>query len=185
MRKAIFLDRDGTLIEDGGYVCRVEDVKFYLEVIPALSLLKKDYLFFIITNQSGIEKGLITVEKFHEVNEYMLDRLKEYGINIEKTCFCPHTSSSNCDCRKPKTRYIEEIVSGFGISLKGSWVIGDHPSDVEMGKNAGCKTVYLLTGHGAKHLPEIESSGIKPTVISDDLLHAAKIIKKLDNDEKK
>lgn len=184
MKKAIFLDRDGTLIEDGGYVFRVEDVKFYPEVISGLNLLKKDYMFFIITNQSGIEKGLITFEDFHKVNDFMLSLLKENGIIIERTYFCPHAPSSNCDCRKPKTKYMDEIVSEFReISLKDSWTVGDHPTDVIMGKNAGCKTVYLLTGHGKKHLPELESSGIKPTIIAENFLDAAKGI--LSQKEKK
>ena len=84
----------------------------------------------------------------------MLDELKKHGIKIEKTYFCPHQPNEKCDCRKPSTKSVMDAVKNFDIDLSRSWVVGDHASGIQMGKNAGCKTVYLLTGHGAKHLKE-------------------------------
>jgi D,D-heptose 1,7-bisphosphate phosphatase len=175
MSKAIFLDRDGTLTEDKGYVYKIEDFKLHHGVIEGLRLLKNDYLFFIITNQSGIEKGLYTTEDFHKFNNFLLEQLRTQNIEIEKTYFCPHING--CDCKKPSTKYLKETESEFKINLKISWVIGDHPSDIIMGKNAGCKTAYLLTGHGRKHYEELEMKGITPNIIVYDFLSAAKQIR--------
>ncbi len=175
MKKAIFLDRDGTLIEDKGYEHKIDSLKIYQGVIEGLKLLQEDYSFFIITNQSGIERGFYSTEDFYQFNNYFLRQLEKQGVIIERTYFCPHIKG--CKCKKPNTKFIEEIVSEYGIDLVESWVIGDHPSDIIMGKNAGCKTAYLLTGHGEKHLKELESIGIRPTIIASDFLIAARQIK--------
>lgn len=179
MKKAIFLDRDGTLIEEGGYVYSIDKVKFYPDVFDALKILSKEYIFFIITNQSGIGEGVYTLKEFEITNNYIVEQLKQKGINIQRTYFCPHSKDSKCDCRKPSIKYIKEIISEFKeISLKNSWVIGDHPCDVLMGINAGCKTAYLLTGHGAKHLNELYDLRVKPTIITENFMQAAKEILK-------
>lgn len=175
MKKAIFLDRDGTVIEDTGYAYKIEDFILFPEAVEGLKLLKDDYKFFIITNQSGIGKGLFTVEDFHKFNTHLVETLAGYDITIERTYFCPHIGG--CDCRKPSTKYVQEIVKEYSVDLDRSWVIGDHPSDVEMGNRVGCKTVYLLTGHGEKHFRELESGGMEPTIIAPDFLEAAKGVK--------
>jgi len=139
-------------------------------------MLKGEYAFFIITNQSGIGMGLFTEHDFKRFNDYLIERLREQEITIEKTYFCPHTGG--CDCRKPSTKFIEDIVRKYRVDKAKSWVIGDHPSDVIMGITAGCGTVYLLTGHGKKHFQELESGRVKPTIIAPDFLTAARGIKK-------
>lgn len=174
MQKAIFLDRDGTLIEDKGYEHKIETLRIYSGVIEGLKLLKEDYLFFIITNQSGIEKGYYTVEDFHNFNNHLLKNLEEHNIKIEQTYFCPHISG--CECKKPSTKFIEEIVSLYNINLEKSWVIGDHLSDIEMGIRAGCKTVYLLTGHGKKHLSDLGEKRLDATIVGKSFLSVAKKI---------
>jgi D-glycero-D-manno-heptose 1,7-bisphosphate phosphatase len=177
MKRAIFLDRDGTLIEDKGYVHKIEDFELLPGVITGLKLLKnKDYLFFIITNQSGIGKGLYNKADFYKFNNYLLTKLNENNIKIEKTCFCPHIPEDNCECRKPKTKYIEEIANEFEINLHKSWVIGDHLSDTVMGLNSGCQTIYLLTGHGKEDFNKLRISKIKPTYIANNFLSASKKI---------
>jgi len=173
LEKAVFLDRDGTLIEDIGYAHRIEDLHFLPGVIEGLERLQEHFLFFIITNQSGIERGLYTVDDFHKFHNYFLYQLKCHGIEIERTYYCPHVGG--CDCKKPSTKYIDEAIRLFGIESRDSWVIGDHPSDITMGKNARCKTVYLLTGHGKKHLGELEKEA-RPTMISNDFLSAVESI---------
>jgi D-glycero-D-manno-heptose 1,7-bisphosphate phosphatase len=170
MKKGVFLDRDGTLIEDKGYEHKVETMVVYDGVTEGLRLLRKDFLFFIITNQSGIGKGYYTIEEFHKFNNHLINHLRRHGVTLEKTCVCPHTGG--CDCRKPKTRFIEELAFEYHIDMKESWVIGDHPSDMRMGISAGCKTAYLLTGHGQKHLKQLSLENIIPTMICKTFLSA-------------
>jgi histidinol-phosphate phosphatase family protein len=171
MNKAIFLDRDGTIIEDTGYAHKIEDLILFPEAVEGLKLLKDEYKFFIISNQSGIEKGLFTVEDFLHFNNHLLTLIARDGIVIERTCFCPH--EGGCDCRKPSTKFVDEISREYSIDLAKSWVIGGHPSDVAMGIKAGCMTVYLLTSHGEKHLHELDAKGIEPTLIASDFYQAA------------
>lgn len=172
MNKALFLDRDGTLNEDPGYVHKIEDFKLLPKTIEALKSLK-DFKFFIITNQSGIGRKFFTKDDFERFNNHLIDVLKENNITIEKTFVCPHHPNEECDCRKPNIKVIKEVEKKFNIDLKKSWVIGDHPHDIEMGKNAGCRTIYVLTGHGQKHLNESE---IKSDFTAGNLLEASKFI---------
>ena len=176
MDKVILLDRDGTLNNDIDYVHKVEDFELLPGVIVGLKLLSKDFIFVVITNQSGISRGLYTEEDMHKFNEKLVNELKKENIEIKKIYFCPHAPEDNCDCRKPSTKYIKEAEKEFDIDLNNSWVIGDHPSDVEMGANSGCKAVYLLTGLGKKHFEDLEKNNIKPTFIAESFLHAAKFI---------
>jgi len=173
-QRALFLDRDGTLIEDKGYEYRVKTLKLYPDVIEGLKLLQKEYLFFIITNQPGIARGFYTVEQFHEFNNHLLSILKNEGIEITETCFCTHFKG--CDCRKPSTRFVEDLVAKYSLNLADSWVIGDHPSDVEMGLNAGCRTAYLMTGHGEKHFQELKDRSVRPDLVAESFLTAAQRI---------
>lgn len=175
-KKAVFLDRDGTLNDDQGFVHKIEDFKLLPGVIEGLKLLQENFIFIIITNQPGLGLKLYTKEDFYNFNNYLITKLNVEGIKIEKTYFCQHKVEDKCDCRKPKTFFIEKCVIEFDIDLNASWVIGDHPSDVQLGINAGCNTVYLCTGHGSKHYPELSQKGISPTIISHDFLTAAEKI---------
>lgn len=176
--KAIILDRDGTLIEDKDYAYKVEDFELLPGVIEGLRLLSNLFLLFIVTNQSGIGRGYYTIQDFHNFNNHLLKILKKENITILKTYFCPHLKEDNCECRKPKTKFIKEIIAEFNVDINKSWMIGDHPSDIEFGINAGCKTIFLTTGHGDKHIDELETLGIKPTMICNNFLEAAKQILK-------
>ncbi len=174
MSKAIFLDRDGTVNNDPGYVHKVGDFGLLPGAAEGLKLLKKKgFKLFFITNQSGIGRGYYTEEDFHKFNNHVLAELKKEGIEIEKTHFCPHHPDEECDCRKPNPKIIRDVASEFDIDLKKSFTIGDHPSDMLLGKNAGIKTVYVLTGHGWKHLEKLKE---KPDFIADNLLKAAEWI---------
>jgi len=171
--KAILLDRDGTLIEDKNYTYKVEDFEILPGVIEGLKILNEHFLFFIITNQSGIGRGYYTEKDFHRFNEHLINYLEGFNLKIEETYFCPHIKEMNCDCRKPKTKFIDLIQLRYNIDLKSSWMIGDHPSDIEFGINSGCRTVYLTSGHGDKHLQELKVKHIRPTLILDNFLKAA------------
>jgi len=174
--KAIILDRDGTLIEDKDYAYKIEDFELLPGVIKGLKILQKNFLLFIVTNQSGIGRGYYTDREFHKFNDHLIGILKENQIRIERTFYCPHIKEDNCECKKPKIKYIREIIDGWNVDIFNSWVIGDHPSDILFGINAGSKTVYLISGHGKKHLHELEVEGIKPTMISSNFLNAAEKI---------
>jgi len=177
--KALILDRDGTLIEDKNYAYKIEDLELLPGVIEGLKLLQKEFLLFIVTNQSGIGRGYYTISEFHVYNNHLLKILNEQHIEIKKTFFCPHLKEDNCGCRKPKTKFIDMIVDEFEIDVNKSWVIGDHPSDIEFGVNSGCRTVYLTTGHGNRHLQELDSFDIRPTIICGNFFAATKEILKL------
>jgi histidinol-phosphate phosphatase family protein len=174
MSKFIILDRDGTLnVDEKGYTHKVEDFKLHEGVIEGLNLLKGQFKFIIVTNQSGIGRGYYKKEDFDKFNERLVEELKKQNITIEKTYCCPHTKEENCNCRKPKTEFIDIAKEEFNIDLEHSFMIGDHPCDVNLGKNAGTKTIFLLTGHGQKHKEEITN---QPDFIANNLLEAARWI---------
>ena len=175
MSKAIFLDRDGTLNDDPGYVHKIEHFKLLPGVVGGLKLLK-DFKLVIITNQSGIGRGHYTEGDFHKFNNHLVGELGKKGIKIEETYFCPHHPDEKCDCRKPSTKFLEEAASKYDIDLSKSWVVGDHPHDIKMGVVAGCKTIYMLTGHGGKHRNEL--GDIKPDFIAENFLESAEFILK-------
>ncbi len=177
-KKAIILDRDGVLIEDKNYSYKIEDLEVLPGVIEGLKQLQEEFIFFIVTNQSGIGRGYYTVKDFHKYNDYLISILNENNIKIEKTFFCPHVKEDKCDCRKPNPKYLKLIADQWNVNLESSWMIGDHPSDIKFGINGGCRTVYMVTGHGKKHLQDLEAKDIKPTLVHSNFLDATKEIMK-------
>ena len=173
--KAIFFDRDGVIVEDIGYAHKIEDFKLLPNVIGGLRLLK-NYKLVIITNQSGIGKGYYTLKNFNKFNSHLIKELEKNKIKIQKTYYCPHKPEDNCECRKPKIKFLKEAEKEFDIDLDKSFVIGDKKSDFKMGKNAGCRTIHVLTGYGLKYKHQV-----KPDYIAKDLFAAAQWIIK--NDE--
>ena len=180
IRKAIILDRDGTLIEDKNFAYKIEDFELLPGVLEGLELLQRDFLFFIVTNQSGIGRGFYSENDFFKFNNHLIKVMEENQIRIEKTFYCPHIKEENCDCRKPNPKFIKEIANQWDIDLECSWMIGDHPSDIQFGINGGCKTVYMITGHGERHLRDLEDNKINPTIIHSNFLEAVEEIRRLD-----
>ena len=174
MNKAIFLDRDGVIIYDWGYIHRMEHFKLLPNAVEGLKLLRNHKLF-IVTNQSGIGRGLYNIKDFLCYNDMLIKELRKNNITVQKTYFCPHKPEDNCECRKPKTKFLEEAKKEFSIALKKSFVVGDKTSDIEMGNNAGCGTILVSTGYGKK---SIKYS--KPDYVAKDLADAAKWIIKND-----
>ncbi len=172
MNKAIFFDRDGTINADPGYVHNVKDFKLLDGAIEGLLLLR-DFKLFIITNQSGIGRGYYKEEDMHKFNRRLIEELKKNGIHITEIYFCPHSPEEDCECRKPNTKFVDEAKDKYDLDMKKSWVIGDHPSDIELAHRAGCRSVYVLTGHGQKHIKEMKS---KPDFMASNLLKAAQYI---------
>jgi D-glycero-D-manno-heptose 1,7-bisphosphate phosphatase len=169
---AVFLDRDGTILEDTGYIKNPLDMIIYPESFKALSILQDYFLLFIITNQSGISKGLITEDEVKEVNSYLIEVLKARGIAIYDIFCCPHNSEDNCICKKPNPYFINKAAELYHLNLSESYIIGDHPSDIKCGLNSGVEPVYLLTGHGRKHQDEL-TQDVK---ICENILDAANYI---------
>lgn len=173
MIKAVFLDRDGVIAEDIGYAHKIGDFKLLKNAVEGLKLLSKDFKLIFVTNQSGIGRGYFKFEDFLNYNNHVLEELKKNKIKIEKTYMCPHKPEDNCECRKPKAKLIEDAAKEFNIDLGKSFMIGDKKIDVEMGHNAGCRSILVLTGYGMK-----EKVGAKADYVAKDLLHASKWILK-------
>jgi D-glycero-D-manno-heptose 1,7-bisphosphate phosphatase len=135
--KALFLDRDGIINMDHGYVYKIEDFEFTEGIFDLLQLFTKHgYLLFIVTNQSGIGRGYYTLEEFKTLTRWMIKTLHENGIEIKEVQYCPHTPNENCICRKPNIGMIENILTHHDIDLDNSWMIGDKQSDIDLAHNA-------------------------------------------------
>jgi len=154
-RSAIFLDRDGTLIEDVGVLDNPEDIRLFPDTVDALRQLQKRHRLFVVTNQPGIAEGRLTAEQVSAVNNRLNARLRQEGIKIEEWYVCPHTRRDRCQCIKPNPTFLLQAAKDYDLDLRRSFVIGDHPHDVLTGDSAGAFGLYLLTGHGPRHLDEL------------------------------
>ena len=159
LKAAVFLDRDGTIIHDRGYLSSSDEVEFHDCAIPALLRLQQHFSLFIVTNQSGVAKGLHSKEQVNAVNDFITARLRVHGVDILKTYTCVHGRGDNCCCIKPEPYFAHLAAAGFGLSLEHSYTVGDHPHDVDFAVRFGGKGVYVLTGHGEKHRDEL-SAGV-------------------------
>lgn len=161
MNKVIFLDRDGTIIQDKGYMHRIEDLEFLPFSVNGLKRLQNQgYALIIVTNQSGIGRGFCNELDYFNFRDFLHSELKRQGVLITAEYFCPHHPhggigkyKANCDCRKPKPGMLETAAKDFNLDLKECWMIGDKSSDIGAGKNAGCKTIHVLTGREKKPAP--------------------------------
>ena len=170
-RPAIFLDRDGTLIEEVNFLSRVEDLKLFPFTTDAVKLLKDSgYLVIVVTNQSGIGREIYTEDDMHAIHAQIQVELNDA---IDAFYFCPHLPDAGCSCRKPGLGMIESALVDFDIDLERSWMVGDKKIDVETGVMANMSTALVLTGYGQKHHVLLET---QPTLISSDLREAVKDI---------
>ncbi|MDO9125079.1 MAG: HAD family hydrolase, partial [Deltaproteobacteria bacterium] len=144
-RPAIFLDRDGTLIEDRGYIRLPSEVVFYKDTITSLQRLNGRYLLFIVTNQSGIGLGDLNHEDVERINNHIVKALAQEGVTISAVYYCPHRRDQGCECIKPNPYFILEAAREFDLDLSRSFSIGDHPHDVELARNVGAQGIYLVT----------------------------------------
>ena len=149
MNKVIFLDRDGVINVDKGYVHKIEDFEFTKGAIKALKYFQSlGYILIIVTNQSGIARGYYTLKDFKKLTTWMKNRLKADGIEIKEVYFCPHSPDEKCLCRKPGPGMILKAAKDYDIDLKKSWMIGDKKSDIEAAKRAGIINTILISGEG-------------------------------------
>ena len=167
---AVFVDRDGTIMEDCDYCSDPQDVRIFPGVPEALRRLKaRGFKLIVITNQSGIGRGLMTVQQYRSVEAEVLRQVD--GL-IDATYFCPDVPGQHSNCRKPAPGMILQAKREHGIELSGSFFIGDKEIDVECGHNAGMRTIRVQTG--SQH----ETTGSRADWIAEDLPAAAQIILK-------
>ncbi|HFS82430.1 MAG TPA: D-glycero-beta-D-manno-heptose 1,7-bisphosphate 7-phosphatase [Epsilonproteobacteria bacterium] len=144
-QKALFLDRDGIINVDHGYVSAIDDFEFSSGIFELLeSFRDAGYLFFVVTNQSGIGRGYYSEADFQKLTRWMTETFQKRGITIEEVFYCRHTPDDHCRCRKPDIGMIEEALLKYPLDLEHSWMIGDKASDMVLADNAGIpNSIYI------------------------------------------
>lgn len=144
MKRALFLDRDGTIIEDRGYMRDPADVVLLPGAAEALRALEAaGWTLIVISNQSGVGRGFIAPAEMDAVQSRFTELMRAAGISITASYLCAHHPDENCGCRKPGVLHLEQAAREHGIDLRESWMVGDRESDILCGKSAGCRTIWL------------------------------------------
>jgi len=177
-RAAVFLDRDGTMAEEVGYLNHADRFRMFPFAGQAIRRLNEAGLaVIVVSNQSGVARGYFPEQLVRQVNERMQRELNAAGATLDGVYYCPHRSADGCDCRKPKMGMIERAAREHNLDLARSYVVGDRYGDMELAFRAGCKAVFVRTGYGlgeeawhAKEWPR------HPDVVLDDLQQAAEWI---------
>lgn len=183
MKKAVFLDRDGTLNVDVGYLHQLEDLELFPWTGDALRLLKRaGYLLVVVTNQSGIAHGLIAPEFVPACHAEMRRRLAPAGADLDALYFCNHHPRGSiaelavdCRCRKPRPGMVDDAVRDLQIDTSQSWVIGDKWLDVNLGHAVGARSILVRTGWGVEE-ERRRPEGQQVHAICDNLIHAVSVI---------
>ncbi|MCL2144431.1 MAG: HAD family hydrolase [Endomicrobia bacterium] len=176
-KPAAFLDRDGTLIFDKNYLSSPDKVKLYSYSAESIDKLRgAGFKIIVVTNQSGIARGMFSGKELKKVNKKFIDLLKEQGAKIDGLYFCPHIDEDNCGCRKPKIGMVLKAAKEHNIDLKKSYTVGDSIRDYLLGYNSGGKGILVLTGHGKRQQKKIKSRKIKPLAVCKTLKQAANLI---------
>ena len=171
--KAVFFDRDGTLIYDYGYLADPAKVRLYTHTKPALQLLAKaGYRLFIVSNQSGIGRGYFSEKEARAVNDRLCRLL--YPVTLDEIVFCPHAPDEACSCRKPLPQLGLHLIRKYHLDPTRSFMIGDKKSDVEFGHAWGGKSILVTTANGKKHLHKYPH--MHPDYVAANLLRAARFI---------
>lgn len=152
-RKAVFIDKDGTLVHDVPYNVDPAQICLTAGAGPALRrITNAGYRLIVISNQSGIARGLFDEQDLPPVNDRIQALLAPHEVEIDHFYYCPHGPGDSCECRKPKPGMILSAAADHAIDLKGSWMIGDILNDVEAGNRAGCSTIHLNNGNETEWL---------------------------------
>ena len=178
-RPAVFLDRDGTLIEEAGYPDRVDRLRFYPYTVDAVRLLTQGgFAVVVLTNQSGVARGIVPEGFVAEAHAHLARRLAAGGARVDGFYHCPHHPGGTleayrveCECRKPKPGLILRAAGELSLDLSRSWMVGDRDGDIACGRAAGVRTILVRTGYGSA----AESA---PDATADTLIGAvARILK--------
>ena len=180
---AVFVDRDGTMIEDVGYLDRLERLTLFPYAIDAIRLLNRGgFKVVVVTSQAGVAHGSVTEEFLSEVHGVITDRVAEAGGRIDSFYYCPHHPHATvekyrteCDCRKPKPGMILNAARDLSLDLSRSFTIGDRWRDIEMGLTAGTKGVLVETGYGKTEAPR-RPAHLPPVPVVANLIDATSLI---------
>ncbi len=185
----VFIDRDGTINIDHGYVGSIERFDLFDHTVTGLKkLYDAGYKIIVVTNQSGVARGYFSEQDVHTVNLHMTNILRENGIIIEDILYCPHHEKGTiekytvkCNCRKPDLGLFNIAAAKYRIDKKTSFMIGDKLSDIHWGRKAGLTSILVRTGEGNKTFINMDHSDpLKPHFVVNNLLSAAKLILRLD-----
>ncbi|HRQ54918.1 MAG: HAD family hydrolase [Ignavibacteriaceae bacterium] len=182
LNKAVFLDRDGTLNHDSGYLGNPNDLKLFPDTGRVLSDLKNKFHFklIVISNQSGIARGLITEEQVKSVNAELNKKLLNFDVQIDAFFYCPFhpdfSSADECNCRKPSPKMILDSAKLFTIDPTKSYFIGDSVSDIQAGIAAKLKTILVKTGYGAESISILQKRNYFPSFVAENLTDAYNFI---------
>jgi D-glycero-D-manno-heptose 1,7-bisphosphate phosphatase len=180
--RAVFLDRDGTINEEVGYLSQPENIRILPDVTEAIKMLKAaEYKILVVSNQSGVARGYYTEDDVQLINEKINQLLMQSGTSIDAFFYCPHHSngviakySYACHCRKPESGLILEAAEQFNLDLTKSFIIGDKLSDLQMAEYLGARTILVLTGYGKQEWEKYQdTSSFVIHYIAKDLLNAA------------
>jgi D-glycero-D-manno-heptose 1,7-bisphosphate phosphatase len=158
VKPAVFLDRDGTLIAEVGYLGDPDGVALLSGVRDAVRRLRDaGFLLVVVSNQAGVARGLFTEDDVVAVNGRLADILADEGLELDGWYYCIHHPDFGepCDCRKPAPGMLTRAAGELGLDLGRSWIVGDHPSDAEAGRRAGARPIIVLSGHTHDHDDEL------------------------------
>jgi len=181
--RAVFLDRDGTMIEDVGYLDRLERLKLFPYTVDAVRILNRGgFKVVVVTSQNGVANGILTEEFLHEAHGQLSRVFEAGGGKVEGYYYCPHSVHASvaryrtdCDCRKPKPGMILAAARDHDIDVARSFVVGDRWRDIEMGLAAGTKAVLVETGYGKTQAPH-RPDGLPDVPVVANLIEAASLI---------
>ena len=180
-RKAVFLDRDGTLNVDAAYASRYEQLAVYPESYEAVKKLNRaGLLAVVITNQSAVGRGLLNEDGLKDIHDRLSASFAGRGARLDAIYYCPHYSLSadplygkECDCRKPSPGLALRAAAELGIELSQSYMIGDKTEDMIFGMNIRAVPVLVLTGSGRESLAKLREQGLEPAYVAETILEAA------------
>ena len=185
--KVVFLDRDGVINEfpgNGLYVTRVREFRFIPRALEGLKILTDaGYHIFVISNQAGVGKGLYSKGKLEQINAFMMKHVKAAGARIDKVFYCTCRSSDGCHCRKPRIGNVIKALALLDRTIEDArftYFVGDTEGDIKAGRNAGCRTIFALSGREDRGY--MKRLDVRPDYIVEDLYEAAKLILKEDPD---
>ncbi|HXM96869.1 MAG TPA: HAD family hydrolase [Candidatus Dormibacteraeota bacterium] len=174
MRPAVFLDRDGTVSEEVGYLNHVSRFKLYSFAAPAIRRLNEaGVAAVVVTNQSGVGRGYFPESLVEKVHQRMLEELASQGAKLDRVYYCAHVLADNCECRKPKVGMLQQAARELHLDVRRSFVVGDRYGDLELAHRAGARGVLVRTGYGEGELAwHAAKWKVQPDHIADDLQHA-------------
>jgi D-glycero-D-manno-heptose 1,7-bisphosphate phosphatase len=175
LRPAVFLDRDGTIAEEVGYLDDISRFRMFPFAAQAIRRLNKAKLpVIVITNQSGVARGYFPESLVSAVHELMTEQLAKEGAHVDALYYCPHKEEDECVCRKPKPGMLKSAAREHGLDLRRSFVVGDRYGDIELAHGVGARAILVRTGYG-KSETERRSAGFRmgPDCIAENLAEAA------------